>query len=80
MLESPKAKALALFALSRAFDGSVTTASEYRLVPAADGKMVKRSIHQLPPDADIKGAWAAFWKANKAKHTWDGKKHPFRGK
>ena len=78
LLDRPNAKPLALFALSRAFDGSVTTASEYRLIPGAAGRMVKHSIHKLPPDEEIKNAWAAFWKANKAKYTWDGKKHPFR--
>lgn len=80
LLESPKAKALALFALSRAFDASVTTAGEYRLVPDARGRPVKHSIHKLPPDADIKRAWTAFWEANQARYKWQADVHPLRGK
>ena len=78
MLESPKAKALALFALSRGFDGSITTAGDYRLIPDADGKLVKHSIHKLPPDADIRKAWEVFWKVKQGKYTWDAKRHPLR--
>jgi HEAT repeat protein len=78
MLDQPKSKALALFALGHAFDESIITAGEFRLIPDKAGALAKHSIHKLPPDAQVKAAWTAFWKANRAKYKWTGKRHPLR--
>jgi hypothetical protein len=78
LLDRTEARPLALFALSRMFDASVTTASDFRLIPDENGKLIRHSIHKLPPYPEIKKAWAAFWAANRAKYKWTEGRHPFR--
>jgi len=78
LLDQPKSRDLALFALSRAFDGAVTTGTEYRLIPDAETGLARVSIRVLPPPADRKTAWQAWWKAHQGDYKWDPKAHPLR--
>jgi HEAT repeat protein len=80
LLDQPKTRDLALFALSRSFDGSIDTTSDDRLVPNDKGELVRIALSKLPPFDQIKNAWQEFWKARKDKYQWDPAEHPLRRK
>jgi len=49
------------------------------LVPAG-GKLVRVRLDRLPPRAELKAAWQAFWKLNADKYEWNPKASQLRRK
>jgi hypothetical protein len=63
----PNTAAEALRALAMMFDSQLP--DDLRLLPKG-GKLERVRVDRLPPAAEIKSAWEAFWKASAERYEW----------
>jgi len=64
----PNTAAEALRALSMMFDPQAS--DDVRVLPK-DGRLERVRVDRLPPAAEIKSAWEAFWKASAERYEWN---------